>query len=209
MLTVVDYDLNRNRLILVSESGRSAVLDPSKHTKFSFARMEERDYAVGDTVEARANIGRLNNQERIANGTRGVITKIDPQGALISWQDGRESTMTNRQLRHVDHAYAHTSHKEQGVTHHREIFLVSETGAHWLTREASYVAASRARQNTEIVTTEAAREKMLENAGKEPEKTTAIDIGGNLAVDRIKPRERTQTPAHEQQRERSGPELSV
>jgi conjugative relaxase-like TrwC/TraI family protein len=209
MLTVVDYDLNRNLLVLKSENGRTVSLDPSKHTKFSFARMEEREYAVGDTIEARANIGRLKDPARVANGTRGVITELDAQGARIRWQDGRETSMTNQQLRHVDHAYAHTSHKEQGVTTHREIFLVSEKGAYWLNREASYVAASRAKQNTEIVTTDEARKEMLANAGKEPEKTTAIDIGTNLSVDRVKAREKTQVPVREQQRERSGPELSM
>jgi conjugative relaxase-like TrwC/TraI family protein len=209
MLTVVDYDLNRNRLVLASERGRTIELDPSKHTKFSFARMEERDYAVGDTIEARANIGRRGDPERIANGTRGVIAGIDEHGARVRWQDGREKALTNRQLRHVDHAYAHTSHREQGVTNHREIFLVSETGAYRLNREASYVAASRARQNTEIVTSQSAREKMLENAGKEPGKTTALDIGGNLSVDRIRPRDRTEARMQEQRQERSGPELSM
>jgi hypothetical protein len=78
-----------------------------------------------------------------------------------------------------------------------------------LNREASYVAASRARQNTEIVTSQSAREKMLENAGKEPGKTTALDIGGNLSVDRIRPRDRTEARVQEQRQERSGPELSM
>jgi ATP-dependent exoDNAse (exonuclease V) alpha subunit len=117
--------------------------------------------------------------------------------------------MSNKQMRYVDHAYAHTSHKEQGVTNHREIFLVSPTGAQWLNREASYVAASRAKQNTEIVTTEGAYKKMLENAGREPEKTTAIDIANNLSLDRVRIEERVQAPAREQQRERPGPELGL
>jgi conjugative relaxase-like TrwC/TraI family protein len=209
MLTVVDYDLNNNRLVMRRENGKTVELDPSKHTRFSFARMEERHYAVGDAIEARANIGRLKDPTRVANGTRGVITEIDGQGARVLWQDGRETQMSDRQLRYVDHAYAHTSHKEQGVTTHREIFLVSEKGADWLNREASYVAASRAKQNTEIVTTEEAYDKMLENAGKPPQKTTAIDIGHNLSLDRAQVHERTQTPVREQHRDRSGPELGL
>lgn len=209
MLTVVDYDLNRNRLVLQRENGKELELDPSQHTKFSFARMEEREYAIGDRIEARANLGRLNDPERITNGTRGVITEINAEGARVSWQDGRETAMTNQQLRYVDHAYAHTSHKEQGVTNHREIFLVSPAGAHWLNREASYVAASRAKHNTEIVTTEEARGTMLANAGKEPEKTTALDIGRNLSLDKVQVQERPQVQTQEQHRTRAGPELSL
>lgn len=209
LLKVVDYDLNRNRLVLQRENGKTLELDPAKHTKFSFARMESRDYAVGDQIEARANIGRLKDPERIANGTRGVVIAVDDNGAQVRWQDGRQTQMSNRQMRYVDHAYSHTSHKEQGVTNHREIFLVSPKGAHWLNREASYVAASRAKHNTEIVTTEDAHEKMMKNAGREPEKTTAIDIGNNLSFERVRVEERVQAPAREQQRERTGPELGL
>ena len=71
------------------------------------------------------------------------------------------------------------------------------------------MAASRAKQNTEIVTTEEGREEMLKNAGKEPEKTTAIDIGRNVSLDRVQVREQTQGPVRERQQERSGPELSL
>jgi conjugative relaxase-like TrwC/TraI family protein len=209
MLTVVEYDLNRNRLLLRRENGKMVELDPAKHKRFGFARMEERAYAVGDRIEARANIGRSGDPGRVPNGTRGVITEIDTKGARIRWQDGRDTPMSNRQLRHVDHAYAHTSHKEQGVTTHREIFLVSPEGAHWLNREASYVAASRARHNTEIVTSEEGRAKMLENAGSAPGKTTAIDIGSNLALDQIRNREQIQSRTGEQRQERRGPEFEL
>jgi conjugative relaxase-like TrwC/TraI family protein len=208
-LRVVAYDLNRNILVLQSESGATLKLDPARHTRFSFAKIEQRHYAIGDAVEARANIGRLTDPNRVANGARGEIVAVDDKGAVIRWHDGRETPMSNRQLRHIDHAYAHTSHKEQGVTNHREIFVVSATGAHWINREASYVAASRAKQNTEIVTTETAREKMLSNAGKETEKTTAIDIGQNLSTDRARARVQTKVQAREQLQERAGPELGL
>jgi ATP-dependent exoDNAse (exonuclease V) alpha subunit len=110
---------------------------------------------------------------------------------------------------HVDHAYAHTSHKEQGVTTHREIFLVRAKGAHWLNREASYVAASRAKQNMEIVATEEAYDKMLQNAGKNTQKTTAIDIGNNRSLEREQVNERLQAPAHDRHHGRSKPELEL
>lgn len=209
LLRVVSYDLNNNRLVLQRENGKTVELDPSKHTRFSFARMETRVYAVGDSVEARANIGRLKDPERVANGTRGTIVAVSEEGARIRWQDGKEMQMSNKQMRYVDHAYAHTSHKEQGATNHREIFLVSDTGAHWLNREASYVAASRAKQNTEIVTTEKAYDKMLENAGKQTEKTTAIDIQKNLSLDRIQARDVDLAPAQERRQERNAPELGL
>jgi ATP-dependent exoDNAse (exonuclease V) alpha subunit len=74
----------------------------------------------------------------------------------------------------VDHAYAHTSFKEQGQTNMREIIAVSNTGAKVFNREASYVAATRAKDNTEVITTD--YEGMLKNAGKEVKKTTASEV---------------------------------
>lgn len=209
MLTVVDYNLNKNLLVVHTEAGRQLQIDPAKHSRFSFGRMEERSYAAGDTVEARANIGRSRDPGRIANGSRGTVVAIDEDGATIRWKDGKESNLTNAQLRQIDFAYAHTSHKEQGVTNDHEIFLVSETGAYWLNREASYVAASRAKNNTEIVTNDEAYSKMLENAGTMPSKTTALDIGTNLDTKKATIHEPAIEVHKEQQRERPGPELSL
>lgn len=95
------------------------------------------------------------------------------------------------------------------MANHREIILISEKGAYWLNREASYVAASRARQNTEIVATEVAYNKMLENAGRESGKSTTIDIGRNLSLDSVRVQERGQTQGQESLREQSGPELGL
>lgn len=209
MLTVKEYDLDRNLLLLQNERGKMITLDPAKHSKFSFARMEEREYAVGDSVEARAKIGTLHDPARVANGTRGVIVSIDADGAQIRWHDDRETHVANQQMRQIDHAYAHTSRKEQGVTTHREIFLLSDKGAYRLNREATYVATTRARQNTEIVTTPEAHKEIMKNAGKEPEKTTAIDLGANLSTAKISANAQRSVRSKEQQLGRPGPELSM
>ena len=50
---------------------------------------------------------------------------------------------------------------------------LSMTGAKVFNRESAYVAASRAKDNTEIVTSDPAT--MLKNAGKDVSKSTALD----------------------------------
>ncbi|MCA8482122.1 hypothetical protein LGN35_29820 [Burkholderia multivorans] len=112
---------------------------------------------------------------RIDNGTQGVIVAIDSLGARIRWnRDGKESDLKNDDLRFVDHAYAHTSYKEQGATNHREIVAVSKVGARVFNREAAYVAASRAKDNTELITSDL--DTLLRNAGQEVGKTTAVEL---------------------------------
>jgi hypothetical protein len=59
------------------------------------------------------------------------------------------------------------------------------------------------------VATEAAYNKMLENAGRESGKSTAIDIGRNVSLDRVVSQERVQTQVYEPSREPSGPELGL
>ncbi|WP_049096348.1 MobF family relaxase [Burkholderia cepacia] len=176
VVTVTGYDVRKNRIYAIKENGQRIEINPQRQDFFSPAIHETRTFAVGDRVETRAII-RLPGQElnRIDNGSQGVIVAIDDQGAKVRWnRGGQESALTNADLRVVDHAYAHTSYKEQGATNHREIIAVSEIGAYVFNREAAYVAASRAKDNTEVVTSDL--QKLLDNAGREVGKTTAVEF---------------------------------
>jgi conjugative relaxase-like TrwC/TraI family protein len=176
VLNVVGYDVAANRILATNAHGKRIEINPQRQDLFSPAKREQRAYAVGDRIETRA-ILQLPDQElkRIANGTVGVIKEIDEHGAKVQWsRGGQVSYLKNEDLRTVDHAYAHTSYKEQGATNHREIVAVSATGAMVFNRLAAYVAASRAKDNTEVVTAD--RETMLQNAGAEVKKTTAVDM---------------------------------
>lgn len=186
---VVDFDVARNRVVAVNGAGKQIQFDPRKQDYFTAMKAETRTYGVGDKIEARANIKFEDKAiERITNGTRGVISAVDKDGATIQWADFiadgkgkgskvktlRELRMTNEQLRFVDLAYAHTSVKEQGATNDRELFVVSETGAKVINKQAAYVAGTRGKDNTEIITSDYAT--MIKNAGKEARKTTAVDV---------------------------------
>ncbi|MDC6085925.1 MobF family relaxase [Burkholderia cenocepacia] len=176
VLTVTGYDVQKNRIYALNAKGKSVEINPQRQDYFSPAIQESRVFAIGDRVETRAII-RLPGQElnRIDNGTQGVIVAIDSLGARIRWnRDGKESDLKNDDLRFVDHAYAHTSYKEQGATNHREIVAVSKVGARVFNREAAYVAASRAKDNTELITSDL--DTLLRNAGQEVGKTTAVEL---------------------------------
>jgi ATP-dependent exoDNAse (exonuclease V) alpha subunit len=211
VLRVTRYDVDKNRVFAVNRLGKEIEINPQRQDYFSPAVRETRLFSAGDRVETRAII-RLPEQalKRIDNGTPGVITSIDEKGAKIRWtRTGDESYLTNDDIRFIDHAYAHTSYKEQGATNDREIIAVSVTGAKVFNREAAYVAASRARDNTEIVTE--ARDAMLKNAGKEVGKTTAVDF--ETPAEQLQPQARnigeeqapTQSQAPRRDRAREAP----
>ena len=175
VVRVVGYNVDQNRIMAVKDNGRQITINPDRQDYFSPAKYETRAYSVGDRVETRAII-KANESDtlRVSNGTRGVILDVNANGAKIQWGDGVKSQLGNDELRFVDLAYAHTSFKEQGATNDREIIAVSAIGAKVFNKEAAYVAASRAKDNTEIVTSD--MKTLLKNSGKEVGKTTAVQL---------------------------------
>jgi ATP-dependent exoDNAse (exonuclease V) alpha subunit len=175
LVTVKDFDVVNNRIYGITESGKKVTINPDKRTKFTPAKLESREYSVGDKVEARENLyPNGNHDQRVPNGTRGEILAIDKKSATIQWHDGQKTVIGTKEMQFVDLAYAHTTFKEQGATNDREIIAVSEVGAKVFNKQAAYVAATRAKHNTEIVTSDL--KTLLRNAGKDVSKTTAIDI---------------------------------
>jgi ATP-dependent exoDNAse (exonuclease V) alpha subunit len=196
VVRVTGFDVEKNRIHAKTASGRKIEINPQRQDFFSPATHESRAYSVGDRVETRAII-RLDDPvlPRISNGTHGVITEIDGNGAKIKWaREEHESHLKNDDLRFIDHAYAHTSYKEQGATNDREIIAVSVIGARVFNKLAAYVAASRARDNTEIVTSDLST--MRKNAGQDVEKTTAVDMKRDATQDKA----RTQQQSRDQSR---------
>jgi conjugative relaxase-like TrwC/TraI family protein len=119
-------------------------------------RIEDREVAIGDRVVCGHNALR---QLGIANGSRGIVTALDPRARTLTIQldgaDGRQVTLPRWYLdgrgrdehnRRVDLAYATTGHRAQGLTKWRA--LVRVTGGedvNWFT-----VQLSRAREDTRL-----------------------------------------------------------
>ena len=187
LIKVVGFDVEKNLLTVVNSKGEKININPKSKDYFTAMKMEIRQYGVGDKVEARAPINfKEKNVSKIDNGSRGVISAIDKNGATVRWEkispnknmrEFREIKLNNEQLRMVDLSYGRTTFKEQGATNEREIIAVSAKGANVFNKEAAYVAGTRAKGNTEIVTSDF--ERMQKSSETSVEKTTAIDIGKN------------------------------
>ena len=87
----------------------------------------------------------------VDNGMRGVITALSPEHMVVRITSGHEVVLDRDYLDHgwVDHAYAVTIHKAQGVTCDR-VLVVGPAG---LYREGAYVALSRARHSARLYAT--------------------------------------------------------
>lgn len=97
---------------------------------------------------------------RVDNGMRGTVTSVSPDHMALLTTRGDHVVLERSYLERgwVDHAYAVTVHKAQGVTCD-SVFVVGPAG---LYREAGYVALSRARHVARIYATTAQSADTLE-----------------------------------------------
>ena len=108
-------------------------------------RVADREFAAGDHVVALKNARHLG----VVNGTRGTVSRVDADGLglLVRTSDGRKVVLPRAYLesttqlggRTLDHGYAITGHKAQGMTTGKAFVL----GTDDLYREWGYVAMSR------------------------------------------------------------------
>jgi conjugative relaxase-like TrwC/TraI family protein len=100
-------------------------------------------FALGDRVVCLRNDRRL----EVLNGMTGTVTRPLGAGLIVSTGDGeRFLPASYLEAGHLDHGYALTVHKAQGLTVDRSYVLATEA----MTKEAGYVALSRARAGSEL-----------------------------------------------------------
>ena len=101
-----------------------------------------RSFASGDRVMFLQNDRGLG----VKNGTLGVIEQVTPQAIAVRLDGGRGVAFDLKDYAHIDHGYAATIHKSQGVTVDRAHVLATPG----LDRHAAYVALTRHRERVEL-----------------------------------------------------------
>jgi Ti-type conjugative transfer relaxase TraA len=101
-----------------------------------------RDFARGDRVMFLRNERGLG----VKNGTLGTIEQVNAQSMSVQTNDGRSVQFDLKDYNRIDHGYAVTIHKAQGMTVDRtHVLATPEMDAH-----GSYVALSRHREGLEL-----------------------------------------------------------
>ncbi|WP_327753225.1 Ti-type conjugative transfer relaxase TraA (plasmid) [Sphingobium sp. SJ10-10] len=101
-----------------------------------------RDFAEGDRIMFLKNERGLG----VKNGTLGVIEKVSPGSMAVRLDDGRRVAFDLKDYAHVDHGYAATIHKSQGVTVDQAHVLATPG----MDRHAAYVGLSRHREGVQL-----------------------------------------------------------
>jgi Ti-type conjugative transfer relaxase TraA len=102
----------------------------------------ERNFASGDRVMFLQNERGLG----VKNGTLGTIEQVSPQSLTVRTDDGRSLTFDLKDYNRIDHGYAATIHKAQGMTVNRTHVLATPG----MDAHASYVALSRHRDGMDL-----------------------------------------------------------
>ncbi|MEG3147532.1 Ti-type conjugative transfer relaxase TraA [Sphingomonas sp. RT2P30] len=102
----------------------------------------ERSFAAGDRVMFLKNERELG----VKNGTLGAVQAVTPTRIAVMLDDGRAIAFDVKDYAHIDHGYAATVHKSQGVTVDR-VHVLATPG---LDRHAAYVALSRHRDSVDV-----------------------------------------------------------
>lgn len=160
------------------------------------AREVDKSFAVGDRVITLQNDRSLD----VKNGQTWTVTAArDGRLELVRDGDGRKLAITDKQYRHIDHAYAATVHKSQGVTVDRAHVVHDSQMSD---RSLAYVAASRHRESMTYNYTRDIRDELQHDISRAREKDSSTDYL-QQARDIIKLMRDEQREQLQQQRERS------
>jgi Ti-type conjugative transfer relaxase TraA len=137
-----------------------------------------RDFAAGDRVYFLRNERGLG----VKNGTLGTVVGIagsapgQGERLTVRLDDGRSVGFDVKDYGHIDHGYAATVHKSQGVTVDRTHVLASRH----MDRHAAYVGLSRHRERVDLhwsADEVGSRERLARVLGRERLKDTSLDYG--------------------------------
>ena len=140
-------------------------------------RQEKRDFAENDRIIFTANDKRLG----VMNGTMATIERIDGNQitARTDGKDGKEVTFDMGKYNSIDHSYAVTNYKAQGMTVDKVVVDMNTKGAAQ-SRNALYVDISRAREKAVVYTDN--KEKLEKQTKDFAHKVTSKDFEKRLSA---------------------------
>jgi Ti-type conjugative transfer relaxase TraA len=171
--------VNRRDIVALNDDARAAL---RRHELLGpdVVVIGEAGLAIGDQVVCLRN----NRALGVLNGTKGTVESADHKGVTLDTEQGRRLLpATYVEDGHLAHGYAVTVHKAQGATVDRAFVLATDS----LTREAGYVAMSRARSGTELfVPTSAFEDGIVRTGTDSPGHDPLEGVTRRLLVSRAK-----------------------
>ena len=151
--TVIGVNSEQNEITVKKADGQIVTYDPSRVRGVTIYEPEMRSFAEGDRVQFTAPW----RDKGVSNRDLGTISYLDENGNIrVTLDDsGRTVSWNLNHNKHLDHAYAMTSHSSQGATVDQVFIQVntSDSRTRALVDETlAYVATSRPRYDAQIFT---------------------------------------------------------
>lgn len=152
----------------------------------------QREFAAGD----RMLFTRNDNALGVKNGTLATVEKVERQQdgnlSITARTDaGKTVQVDTSKYNNLDHGYAMTTHKSQGVTVDKAYVLAGSMHD----RELSYVSMSRSRDETRLYADAKRAERLPEQMRESHQKGTSVDKGlqdrGSDRLQQLKERQET------------------
>jgi ATP-dependent exoDNAse (exonuclease V) alpha subunit len=181
--TVIQVDAERNQITVQKEDGAAVTYDSSRVKGVALYSPEQRAFAKGDRVQFTAPW----KERSISGRDLGTVTSLDDRGNNSVKLDDSNRTVTWNLTdnKHVDYAYAMTSHSSQGATVNRALIHIDTGDSRvraLIDETLAYVATSRPRYDAQIFTDNAdhlaaALSRRHENAtALSPEQVSAYSL---------------------------------
>lgn len=132
-------------------------------------KASKKEFSLNDKIIFLQN----NNRLQVRNGQTGFVNKIE--GNIITIESGgKEIAVDLAQYKKIDHGYAMTTHKAQGITTDRVLINLDSSQKLLNSRNSFYVDISRARHKVKIFADD--KEKISDQAKEFARKLTSEDF---------------------------------
>lgn len=174
---VKDIDKEKGKLTLSSDK-KTFTVDLKKEAQKikAVASIEKRSFVVGDKVmnlKNDKNLGTVDGKVKgTMNGEVGYVTGIN-KGKMTVDFDGKQAVFDLKKENSIDHAYAMTVHKSQGVTSKGALVFLDTKNRGMNNSNAAYVAMSRHKESLTLFTDD--RDKLLDQITSRQEKTSTVN----------------------------------
>jgi ATP-dependent exoDNAse (exonuclease V) alpha subunit len=166
---VKSVNYSRNTITLQNRAGKEFVINVKEHgDKFSVFKTKEIEIAKGDRVITLKNDKGLG----VKNGEMWVVEKVKEDGTITIKNENKTKTFNIiKDYNYLDHGYAVTVHKSQGMTVAKVIYDASAIRTNY---NEVYTAITRGKQEYSIYTDN--KEIFYDRMKHEQFKTSTIEL---------------------------------
>ncbi len=164
---VASVNAQSGTVYVTTETGRMVAWKPAQLTRVEVYTTERRDLQAGDTIRF------TRNTSEVVNGQTASVERLQDGLATLRLSNGTALTLALADNQHWDYGYASTIHASQGKTVDTAAVHITPGSGQAFGERSFYVAATRARQDTTIYTTD--REAAASLVTQPQDKTSALE----------------------------------